>query len=299
MYQRSLGTTNLLWSFVFLIFAIVAGCKAPSSQPAPGQVQSQNLPEAPTRIVSLAPNVTEILFAVGAGPQVVGVTRYCDFPKQVSVLPKIGGLVDPDAEAIVALQPDLVIGVTSAGDPAITKTLERAKIPFLFVRMESMDETLRGIRTIAHAAAKGSQGDALVADLTASLAPVGAPDDPARPSVLMVFGHKPIVAAGPGTFAHDLLTRAGGNNVLQNSSQPWPSLDAEQVLKLNPDRILDLSMVEESPDDGFWESMPALEAVESHNVYRFVDPAMMRPGPRMVEAYQRIALAIRGKRHVH
>lgn len=282
---------------VVILWVVVMGCQNPDTPAPAGEVSSSQRPAHSTRIVSLAPNTTEILFAIGAGDRVVGVTRYCDFPAEAAQLPKVGGLVDPNAEAIIALKPDLVVGVTSAGDPAIARTLGAAGIAYTFIRMESLDETYTGIRRIGELVGRQTAANALADDLSDRLVEVGKGQS-VKPSVLMVFGRKPIVAAGPGTFAHDLLTRAGGRNAISESSQPWPTLDIEQVMKLDPDRILDMSMVEEGTD-AFWEDIPGLKANASHNVYRFTDPAMMRPGPRVVDAYQRIAMAIRGKLHTH
>ncbi len=239
------------------------------------------------------------MFALEAGDRLVGVTRFCDYPKEALNLPKVGGLIDPDIEAILTLKPDLVIGVTSSGDPAITRALDQAKIPYLFLRMESLEETFAGVTRVGQALGGKSEdlGNKLSADMRESLKGLDGVALKDRPSVLMVFGRKPIIAAGPGTFADDLLTRAGGRNVLEGG-QNWPTVDIEKVIELNPDRILDLSMTEESQNI-FWDEIPGLEAVQTHNVYRFDDSSMMRPGPRIVDAYRRLALAIRGKPHAH
>lgn len=299
-YQRTTGTTNPLWILFVVMLTLCVSCERKAAQPQTSvNTQSLSVPAEPQRIVSLAPNLTEIVFALGAGNRLVGVTRYCDYPKEALKITKVGGLIDPDTEAILTLKPDLVIGVTSSGDPAITRVLDQAKISYVFLRMESLEETFDGIRHIGKILGGKSkaQGEALAADMREALKGLDGLALKDRPSVLMVYGRKPIIAAGPGTFSHDLLIRAGGRNVLE-SDQNWPTLDLEKVIALNPDRILDFSMSQEAQST-FWDEIPGLSAVESHNVYHFDDPSMMRPGPRIVDAYRRIALAIRGKSHAH
>ncbi|MEZ4460825.1 MAG: ABC transporter substrate-binding protein [bacterium] len=292
-YQRIFGTTNTHWALLVWLCLFTWGCQRTETT-----ATSIDAPAQPTRIVSLAPNVTEILFALGKGPAVVGVTKFCDYPPEVEKLPRVGGLIDPNVEAILALKPDLVIGVTSSGDPSIARALENAKIPFSFQKMESLEETFAGINAIGRLVGATPQANELVADMRGALSAFEGVPMEGRPKVLMVFGHNPIVAAGPNTFADELIVRAGGQNALAGSQAQWPTLDPEKVLELDPDRILDLSMTAEH-DDTFWEKFPSLSAAQTHNIYQFTDASMMRPGPRLIDAYRRLAMAIRGKHHVH
>ncbi len=283
-----------------LIIATIFGCERKVEDSANQPIivaKSNSIPESPARIVSLAPNVTETLFAVGAGKQVVGVTRFCDYPPEVASIPKIGGVIDPDFEAILGLKPDLVIGVTSAGDQKLAKALDTAKVPYLFLKMESLDETFQGIEVIGKTVGQPQKGKAIASEMREAVTTFEAShaNKKSKPKVLLVFGRKPIIAAGPNTFANDLLEKAGGTNIA--TGDQYPKLDIEKVMELNPDRIIDLSMSEEGLDK-FWDEYPDLKAVKSHNVYRFDDPAMMRPGPRLIQAFQKIAMAIKGK-HSH
>lgn len=282
------------------LFCLFAGCESKPKPPAePGIVAaSTELPDKPLRIVSLAPNITEILFALDVGERVVAVTRFCDFPTQVKELPKIGGVVDPDVENIAAQRPDFVIGVTSGGDPGVTRALDTLKIPYAFLKMETLDETLTGILTISKLVGADQNGKNLHDDMRARIEKITARKSLHKHKTLVVFGHKPIVGAGPGTFAHDLIELAGGQNVLADYHQAYPTLDVETVIKLNPDRILDITMQEESSAD-FWAPFDKIEAVHSGNVYRSADPALMRPGPRLVESLQIFGMAIHGKHTAH
>ena len=155
-----------------------------------------------------------------------------------------------------------------------------------------------GIEAIGKLVGATPEATELVSDMRTALDAFEDVPMEGRPKVLVVFGHNPIVAAGPKTFADELIVRAGGQKVLAGSTAQWPTLDPEKVLELDPDRILDLSMTAEQ-DDAFWEKFPSLSAAQTHNVYRFTDASMMRPGPRLIDAYRRLAMAIRGKHHVH
>ena len=258
--------------------------------------RSKEAPERPSRVVSLAPAITEIIHAVGAGEALVGVTRYCDYPPEVTELPKVGGFVDPDLEAILALRPDLVVGM-AAGDPDIQGKLERAEIPYLFVRMDTFDQTYRGIRALGEALGHAEQAADLVGRMRRQVHKVSASaQERARgdaPEVLFVLGHKPLVVAGPETFGDELITLAGGANAAAGLEGSYPKLDLERVLAMDPDVIVDAAMV---PGEGsnldFWEKRAGLEAVESGRVHAWSEAALLRPGPRLVEALRSFVRAL-------
>lgn len=260
---------------------------------AESMVASETLPEAPKRIVSLAPNVTETLFALGVGERVVAVTNFCDYPEAVEELPSVGTFSNPDFETILARRPDLVVGVISGGDKAVADKLEQAGVPYAFLRMYSVEDTLRGLETIGELVGLPEKGDALVAEVRREMEGVGRPEG-SSPDVLLVYGHEPLVAAGPGTFGHQLVERAGGHNVLAGSDNKFPRLDMEKILELQPDRILDTSMVSDEEARAFWERQADLKAVQDDAVVHLNDPVVMRPGPRLGEALSRVSRAIQG-----
>ncbi len=269
----------------------------------PGQgsaqiVASQMLPEDPKRIVSMAPNVTEMLFALGLGEKLVGVTRYCDYPAEALALPKIGGMLDPDFEAIVAARPDLVVGVLGGADSRIGKQLDVAKIPYFFVQMDTIEQTFAGLVHIGRVAGDAGAGqqaaDTLrqkLAEISGKVAGVGASGE-APKTVLMVYDHEPVVAAGPGTFSHELIEMAGFQNATAGIENPYPVLDIEKVLALNPDILIDATISEGGARAvDFWKQYPALKAVQQGAVRPFADPVLLRPGPRLWQGLERIVQA--------
>lgn len=301
----------ILWGLGALV-VLLGGCDKPSADAraagkhapaeltaskngAPEVVVTDDIPARPERIVSLAPNVTEILFAIGAGERLVGVTRFCDYPAETARIPKVGGIVDVDLEAILAKKPDLVVGTTSGADPKIAHELAAADMPYGFVRMDNLAQTYRGIAEIGELVGASSEADVLARRMKAEIDEIAeraAASEP--PRVLMVYGRNPLIAAGPGTFGHELVELAGGRNVLADAKTSYPKLDVEQVISLDPERIIDATMAGESLDTEFWNLYPSLDAVKEGHVYLIDDPVVLRPAPRLVEGLGTIRQAIAG-----
>lgn len=277
-----------------------SGALAPAEEPADDRIvaRSEELPRSPKRIVSLAPNLTETLFALGAGDRVVGVTRFCDFPEEVHELPKVGGFNDHDIEAILALKPDLVMGMASGPKSKLPETLASYDIPYVFLQMRTIDETFTGLTQVGAMTGMEKQAGELVAAMKAELeqATRDVPDAE-RPATLFVLGHKPLVVAGPGTFGDEFITRSGGRNAAGSLEGTYPMLDAEQVIALDPGVIIDATMLP-GTDSGrsasFWAAFEGVEAVKSGRVRAFADASLLRPGPRLGQAMKRFAKAIEG-----
>ena len=265
----------------------------PAADP-PSLVTSDELPDQPERIVSLAPNITEILFAVGAGEKVVAVTRFCDYPPAADTLPSVGGMVATDLEAVLSHKPDLVIGPISGGDPEFAQKLDQAGLSYAFLRMKDLEETYRGIHEIGQLVGQSNQAAKVVDTMKERIADSSA-DTPAdrRPTVLLVYGRDPLVAAGPATFGHQLIELAGGHNVLADTKTAYPKLDVEKVIELDPARIIDASEAAKD-DDGFWSQYSAVEAVAKGQVHRLRDPVVLRPAPRLVEGLEKVRQAVEG-----
>lgn len=249
---------------------------------------SSKIPESPGRIISLAPNITELLFALGVGDRVVGVTRFCDYPEQVSTIPRVGGFIDPDLEAMLAQSPDLVLGM-KAGDASLTEKLDKASLPYVFFEMNDLAQTREGLIAIGSITGQGAQAKALVEAFDAGLNPVKVQDSE-RPRTLFLFGHDPMIASGHGTFAHELMERAGARNAIGELKGAYPKIDMEFVLKLNPEVIIDATMVPGGAADlkAFWAPYDSLLAQKKGKIIHISDPAFLRPGPRLPDALSRL-----------
>jgi iron complex transport system substrate-binding protein len=245
----------------------------------------------PQRIVSLAPSVTETLFALGFGNRLVGVTTYCDYPAEARKLPKIGGFMSPSLEVIVAKRPDLVIGVSSATDPAKAKEMERLGLRVTLISLASVGEILNSIKSMARLLGKPEAGVKLAQKITHQFDGVkrrvaGAP----RRATLLAVGLRPLVAVGGKNYIDELITLAGGENIAGNAAQPWLNLPDEYVLAKAPQVIIEAGMGSERGESAkHWSDLKSIPAVKERRVYAYPSDKILRPGPRIGEGLEEIA----------
>jgi len=271
-------------SAILALLLFCSGCDSPSSDPSPRP--------SPRRIVSLTPALTEILFALGLGDRVVGVTSYCDWPPEARSKPKVGGYVNPSVEAIVDLSPDLVLVSPNAGNRESALAVRDAGLRVEVLPAETLAETFDAIEGVGRLCGVEREADALAASLRARLDAVAARVGTApRVRTLFCIQLEPIVAAGPGTLPGELLEIAGGENVV--GSDRYPRLGIETVVAAAPEVILQSRM-----DDGdrsvgdetaFWSRWPTIPAVANGRVRVVPGDLTLRPGPRVVEGAERLA----------
>ncbi len=248
------------------------------------------------RVVSLAPNVTEILFALNLGDRVVGVTRFDDFPPAVKELPIVGGYIDPSVEAIAALAPNLVICVPNPGGRDRMEVLTRLGIPVLVMPEQHLQDIFVNIKFLGNLFERTLAAETLTNRIKQRLQRVtAAVKNLKAPRALLVYGHKPLIAAGPGTFGDEMLRMANGKNVVGDSVVRFPSLPMEEVIRLAPDVIIDASMsgsgaeVTAPEATEFWNTWQVLPAVKNHRVHIFDSALWFRPGPRIAEGIEQLA----------
>ncbi len=270
----------------FLLTALAAslGCRAEKRAHA----------SSAKRIVSLSPNTTETVFALGCGDRLVGRSYYCDYPPEVTKLPSVGGYVDPSLEAILELRPDLIVGARGPSGSRLAKTLESRGIECFLPSTESVDEILSMIRGLGTRLRVKEKARELTASIQKELASIKvAVANQPRPRTLLVFGQAPIVVAGPNSFPDEMLVLAGCQNVVTQGVR-YPTVGLETILGLNPDLIIDASMAGGrqyaplSTDLPGWASVPA---VKKGKVVRIDDDRIMRPGPRLAEGVNVLAHA--------
>jgi iron complex transport system substrate-binding protein len=256
----------------------------------------------PKRIVSATPSVTEMLFALGLGERVVGVTEHCRYPEAARRLPKIGTYMNPNSEAIAALRPDLVVIQKNPYLPAAA--LERLKLRALELNYDSVEEVYRGIERLSAAAGVPERGAALVARLKAELAAVGrATAGRPRRSAAFFVARQPdstqgLIAVGSASYLRELIEIAGGRNVFGDAAAAYPKIPLEELIARNPDVIIDMgdmaqtrgvteahrrSVVE------LWNRHPVLKAVRENRIYAVANDIFVVPGPRMAEAARAFA----------
>lgn len=246
------------------------------------------------RIVSLTPSVTETLFALGAGGEVVGVSQYCDYPPSVRNLPRVGSFITPNIEAIAALRPTLVVGPATAADMREIRALRAMGLATLMVDDGSVAAIEESIVKVGDRIGRGARARALVRALRAQIAAVQQRlRNRPRRAVLMVVGHQPMVAVGRGTFLDELLGLADAANIAAASAQTWPRLSVEYIIASRPEVILDGQMgTDPSTPDSFWSKYPTIPAVKNHRVLGYPDDPTLHPGPRIGMTLDRLARLI-------
>lgn len=260
--------------------------------------RSDSLPEGPERIVSLAPNITETLFAIGAGDRLVGVTKYCDYPDAAKSIPSVGSFANPDFETILARDPDVVLGVISGGPRSVFERMRETDVSYAFLEISTVQQTYAGIQRIGAIIGRRDAARERTETMRRQMKRISDRWNERRgeePRVLLVYGHEPLVSAGPGTFGHQLLERAGARNVLHDNETQFPRLDAEKVLELAPARILDTAADDRASGREFWAQYDMLQAVQNGEIEMLSDPVVLRPGPRLPEALRRVARAAHGR----
>lgn len=255
------------------------------------------------RIISLAPSITETLFALGLGAQVVGVTRYCNYPPKALTKTRVGGYLDPNLEAIVALRPDLII--TFPGHRTLTQRLEQLRISTLQVQHQKLKDILDSIRIIGMATGKETEAKALLASLKSRMDAIkaktaGLP----RPQVLVVMGHpisplREVFVAGAADPYDEMIRIAGGVNAYQGRFIRMPPLSAEGIMHLDPEVIIELISEQTAPQDlddtallQDWAGFSTVAAVKTGRVHFFTDDFDTVPGPRFIRTLEKMARAI-------
>ena len=255
------------------------------------------LAQPPARIVSLAPNLTEIVFLLGRQDRLVGVTRFCNYPSEASRLPKVGGVVDPDVERIVAARPDLVLCTTDGNPKERIKVLEELGIPCFAASPQDLAAVFRAIETVGALLGVPDRGRREAASLRARAARIaGRADNKPAPRVLFAVSTSPVIAAGKGTFMDELIRTAGGVNAASSYSGRYPRLSVEGLIAAAPDVIFIASMagVERFPPEVTrWTEVPAFR---DGAVVTLDGDLVTRPGPRLVAALEEVSRALAGWR---
>jgi len=256
----------------------------------------------PRRIISLVPNVTEILFAIGAGPQVVAVSNYDVEPPEVRSLPTVGALIDPDTEKILSLRPDLVITYGSQTD--LHAQLQRASIPYFDYRHGGLDHIMVTMRALGARTGHADQAEKAARRLQASIDAVkarvaGKP----RPRTLLVFGREPgslrnIYASAGRGFLHDMLVIAGGEDVLSDIDKESAQVSTEMILARKPEVILELNAATRLNEADLkavtdpWMTLSSVPAVRNKRVVILNGPGLTVPGPRVIDGIEKMAKAL-------
>lgn len=295
MSRRSMSSwfRSLALAAAILIVALLGSAGAAPTARFPLSIVDDTgvaveIPREPVRIVSLAPSNTEILFALGLGDKVVGVTSACDYPEAVKKVDKIGDY-NINIEAVVAKRPDLIVAVADLQMPVIQK-LRELKLRVVAVNPRTLDEVFHAIQVIGDVAGAGDAARRTADGLRARVAAVESkaaviPAD-SRPRVFVEVWNDPLMTAGAGTFVDDLVKRAGGRNIA-GDIEGWPQISSETVISASTDVvILTCFNRSEVMARHEWRKVPA---IVSGRVFEIHPDLMVRPGPRLVDGLEALA----------
>ena len=254
----------------------------------------------PSRIVSMAPNLTEILFALGLGERIVGVTRDSDYPPAALAKPRVGTFWQPNIEAVIAAKPDLVVALAFEQQRELARRLKRIGYDCLAVNIEKIDDLFTAVAAIGDAAATNEQAQGLSRRIKTQIhrfqeATAGLP----RVKVLWVVQREPLRIAPRDTFISEMIELAGGENAVGPSLRNYPPIGAEQVIAAAPEVIIEPVMVQGSADGqrrqalAYWQRFTNVPAVINGRIYVIDGDLVSRLGPRLPEGIETIAKCLR------
>lgn len=300
-FYKQISIQGVNWFLVLLSIALILTACGPANPTSSGGVvddlgRSVNIKEIPQRIISLSPSNTEILFALGLGEKVVGVTEFCNYPPEALDKEKVGGYSTPDIEKIIALQPDLIFADDIHKEETIPALEERGLTVFALMP-GNLDGVLADIQMVGKITGKEQEASELVAQMESRIEAItektGQLEPQERPRVFYIVWHDPLWTSGSETFIHELIEKAGGVNIFQDVTE-HKIVDIESVIYRNPEVVIACTghgKAEEKPFE--WaKSEPRLQATEArmnNRIHEIDADIVSRTGPRIVEALEEFA----------
>lgn len=301
---NAMRRTRVFGAAVLLLIALPIRAQsvtpAPASTPPPPMRdvvdefgRTVRVPQLPTRIVSLAPSLTETLYALGVQDRLVGDTDFCDYPPDAQKKTKVGGAINPNLEEIAALHPDLVLVTKEINRLDTLRALDTLGIPAYATRAQNIDEILSTTQKLADLLGVPETGKALTADLQARLTALHSKLEAVPPSrVLFIVWTEPLISVGKNTFIADALRKADATSIVE-STQDWPQMSLEEVVRLRPEYLVFAESHSDAASREFevlanrpgWD---ILEAVRNHH-FAVISDAVNRPAPRIVSAIEDLA----------
>ena len=245
----------------------------------------------PVRVVSLAPNVTEIVCALGQRHRLAGVTMFSNYPEPVDKLPKVGSYIHPDIERIVALRPDLCIGIKDGNPKQTVLRLTGLNVPVYMVDPRNCESVMNTITEIGRLLNADNRAKKIVQDMRTRIQKVKSlvAKTDKRPKVFFQIGADSLISVGTNTFIHELILTAGGRNLGQGAV-PYPVFSREQALAMGPDLIIITCMQKSGPifekAKAEWSKLKSINAVKNNRIFSADPDILNRPGPRLVDGLE-------------
>jgi iron complex transport system substrate-binding protein len=289
--------------FALAALSLLAGCKgvgAPAQRDSEtsrrsftdGLGRAVSVSANPQRIISLAPNVTEILFALGLEDRIVGVTSYCDFPETARTKDKVGDTLRPSLEKIISLKPDLVVVSTSSQLENLTRRLDQLAIPVYVTDPRAVREVAATIRSLGEVTGTADRARSIASEMESRIDAVERRvRNLPRPLVLYVLQTGPLITAGRNTFVNDLINIAGGKSVSGDETADYPQFSRETAIARAPEIIVAPSIhgAELVKESELRRDFAATPAIRSNRIVWVTPDLVDRPGPRIVEGLEQLA----------
>ena len=240
------------------------------------------------RVASLAPSTTELLFAIGAGPLVVGRTKWCDWPAEAAKVTDLGDGINPNIEAILGVHPDLVVLYLSPGNASAAARLREAGVPTVQLRGDSFDDLARSAELLGRAVGRSDSARSMVTTLQSGLAALDRRGDSTGPHVLVLAWDNPPMTIGRGSYLDELVSRAGGRNIFGDVAAPSAPVSLEAITARHPEAILTSSVNPAFLSRPEWR---VVDAVRWRRLVVLEGSEFSRPSPRAPAAIRRLAAA--------
>jgi len=275
--KSSFQFSKILFCFIFLILFHLSLVTAVYAEP-------------PKRIISLAPNMTEILFAMGLGDRIVGITNFCDYPEEAKKKQKIGGMSNPSLEAVVSLKPDIVVMTTDGNPKEFEERLHSLKIRTYVFKARRLLELPGGIRDLGTPLGVKNKADELAKEIEVKINKLAVGKNSKLRKILFIVWPEPLIVAGPGTAIDDAITVLGYENIASKAKASYPKYSIEEIIRQSPDVIFTgrghVNMKEVSK--GLLKRLAIVPAVKNGSVF-YVSDSLYRLGPRVINGIEEIA----------
>lgn len=278
---------------LFVMFLALGACPAGALDVTDEKGRTVHIAEPPERIVSLAPGITEMLYALGLGDKIAGVTTFCDWPAAAREKTRIGGFANPSIEKIVSLKPDLIVATADGNRPETAMQLARLGLCVYVINPSDTDGVLRSILHLGLITGRQEEAEKLTGELQAKLERLARLTGlRKKPRVFFQLGLDPIVTAGRGTLIDEVIERAGGINVAAQGPARYPRYSAEGIIQARPDIIVFAPMVNDREFIAvrkFWQKYKDVPAVKNNRIYPLDANLINRASPRIFEAVEKMA----------
>ena len=290
MNRKSILTFILLAA----VFTLPSACAQKHQAPSADRVfideqgRAVKINPDPQRIISLAPSVTETLFALGLSDRIVGVTSYCDYPPEAAQKERVGDTMRPSLEKIIALKPDLVIASTASQLEQFVQRLDELGVPIYVSNPRLLDDVLSSIERIGEITGVKERALELSRTLRGRIDAIERKSAAlGKPKVLFILGTEPLITVGKASFVSDLIRRAGGESISDDVSDDYPQYSLETAVAKQPEVIFLQAGESDLPS-----RLKQTPAARADRVYRLNDDLLLRPGPRIVDGLEQMAAKI-------